>query len=124
MTYKCLTDIFTVDSATVVRNSDIGYSASLYFKRDLIRSCVNRILHYFLNNRCRTLDNLACGDKLGNVLWQYINLRHKITSFSSLIFLQPVRPVFQLIELLQSLNRRKRIYINRLELVNNFVALV
>ena len=69
MTDECLANVVAVDSAAVIGYADICNSAAFYFKRDLIRSCVDRIFHYLLNNGCRTLYNLACGDKLGNMLW-------------------------------------------------------
>ena len=65
---KSLSDIIPVNSASVVRDAYIGDTASFYFKRDLIRSCVDRIFHYFLDNGGRSFDHLACGDKLRNVL--------------------------------------------------------
>ena len=68
MTDEGLANVVTVNSAAVIGYADICNSAALYFKSDLIRSCVNRIFHYLLNNGCRTLDNLACGDELGNML--------------------------------------------------------
>ena len=51
--------ITRLHSAAVIGYADICNSAALYFKSDLVRSCVNRIFHYLLNNGCRTFDNLA-----------------------------------------------------------------
>ena len=69
MADESLANVITVDSAAVVGYANICNSATLYFKSNLIRSRINRIFHYLLDNGRRTFDNLTGGDKLGNMLW-------------------------------------------------------
>ncbi len=59
MTFESHARICLRHAAAVVYDLDQGLAGILHIYTDIGGSCVHRILHEFLYNRCGTLDHLA-----------------------------------------------------------------
>ena len=83
MAQKGFRYVISKDSAAVVGNTDIGYSAASYLNRDSGCTGINRIFAKLFYNRGRAFNNLSGGNKLCNILWQNVNSSHIFTFLST-----------------------------------------
>ena len=78
---KCLRHILPFDPAAVIGHTDEPYPAVLYFHRNGGRPGINGILHQLLHHRSRAFYHLARCDQLRRFPIQYVDFRHRLTSF-------------------------------------------
>ena len=67
MPLYCGLKIFFFNTAAVVFDSDKGYAAALYFDSDSVSARVDGVLKKLLYSGGRAVNDLACGDEVGDL---------------------------------------------------------
>ena len=68
MTEESRRHVLIVDTAAVVRNTEVAYAAPLYLNGNACGAAVYGIFHQFLDNRTGTFYDLTRSDKLRRFL--------------------------------------------------------
>ena len=63
-------------AASVIGHPHEGDAAVLYLHGNMLRPCVNGVFHHFLDSRCGAVHHLACGDEVGDLKGQNLNMSH------------------------------------------------
>src|SRR6185295_16834009 len=82
MTQQTGGGVLGAHAQAIVGYADAAPSAFFDIDGDARRSGIERILDEFLDDGCRTLHNLACGDAICDVVWKNSNFRHVRSSES------------------------------------------
>ncbi len=69
MAKECCFNFFSCNTAAVVSDTNISFSAVFDLDYDGIRTGVNRVFHQFLDDGNRSFDDLSCGNFISDILF-------------------------------------------------------